>query len=279
MSLASVLSVVCALLIVGVIMAVVININYITGNIEKSLEVKVYLNDGISTAQQENIYRTLLAQDGVESVSYESKAEALENFAESLGEDNKSIISTYTPENSPLPASYIVQMNDSEKLADVYNVAVALDGVRDADYGEQTVKQLLKFNKFTNTLSWVVFSILSLIAVFIIYNTIKLTVFTRRNEISIMKYVGATDWYIRFPFIIEGATLGVLGAAVSVLLIRNFYYYLIGYIQGTISILPLGSTLAPAGMVMGRISLSFLLYGIFLGALGSSFSLKKFLHV
>lgn len=279
MSVASILSVVCALVIVGVVLALAININYITDNIEGELELKVYLNDNIPSIVQDEIYKTLTVLDGVEDVTYQSKEEALQAFKESLGAENASLISNYTVENSPLPAAFIVNFNDAQYIEAAYKQAVKLDGVKDAVYGEDTVNKLLQFNKFANTLTWVVSAILSLIAVFIIFNTTKLTVFSRRNEISIMKYVGATDWYIRFPFLIEGTFLGFFGAIFSILMLRNLYYFVVGILQSSLSILPLGQTLAPANFVINRISVIFLVYGILLGTIGSSFSIKKFLHV
>lgn len=279
MSVASILSVVCALVIVGVVLALAININYITDNIESNLELKVYLNDNIPSIVQDEIYKTIVSLDGVEDVTYESKADALKSFKESLGSENASIISNYTVENSPLPAAFIVKFTEARFIEPAYNQAIKMDGVKDAVYGEDTVNKLIQFNKFANTVTWVVSAILSLIAVFIIFNTTKLTVFSRRNEISIMKYVGATDWYIRFPFLIEGTLLGLFGAVFSILMLRNLYYSVAGILQGSLSILPLGQTLAPAGFVMSRIAVIFLIYGILLGTIGSSFSIKKFLHV
>ena len=278
MSLASVLSVVSALVIVGVIMLVVININYVISQIEDNLELRVYLQSDITDFQRTDIYNSLLAFDNVQTVEYESKAQALDKFKQSL--DNYSyLLDGYTNDNSPLPDSYIVKLDNPDQIDSVYVYAKGLDGVRDAVYGKQTVEKLLKFNHFTTTLSWVVFSILSLIAVFIIYNTIKLTVFSRRSDISIMKYVGATDWYIRFPFIIEGSSLGLGGAVISILIIRNLYYFLFGTIQASLTVLPLGSTIAPPAVVMMQITLYFLVYGIVLGVVGSMFSLRKFLNV
>ncbi len=279
MSVASVLSVVCALVIVGVVLAIAINIQFITEQIESNLEVKVYLNNNIPTLVQETIYQDLLNYEGVVSVTYESKEEALAKFKETLGEENASLVATFTAQNSPMPASFIVKMENAEQIDALYNYSKDFEGVRDVIYGEQTVQKLLKFNQFTNTVTWIIVAVLSVIAIFIIYNTIKLTVFSRRNEISIMKYVGATDWYIRFPFIIEGSILGLFGAFFSILLLRNIYYFLTGLLQGSMSVLPLGQTLAPASFVMTRISLIFIIYGILLGTIGSSFSLKKFLNV
>ncbi|MBO4360129.1 MAG: permease-like cell division protein FtsX [Eubacteriaceae bacterium] len=279
MSVASILSVVSALVIVGVVLSLAININYLTDNIEANLQLKVYLEDSIPSVVQEEVYKGLLSCEGVGDVEYQSKAEALQSFRATLGEKNASIISSYTEENSPLPAAFIVTFEDASFIETAYLKAVEMEGVKDAVYGEETVRRLLKFNAFINTVTWVMFAILSLIAVFIIFNTIKLTVFSRRNEISIMKYVGATDWYIRCPFLIEGTLLGVCGSLFSILLLRNLYYYVVGLIAGSAAVLPFGTSLAPASMVLREISLIFLVYGILLGAVGSSFSIKKFLKV
>ena len=278
MSLASVLSVVSALVIVGVILLVAINVHYITNQIESNLELKVYLNDDITQLQKDKIHNDLIAYEGVSSVDYESKAEALDNFKETLV-GYEYLLEGYTGKNSPLPDSYIVKLSDPKNINDLSVYALNFDGVKDVVYGKQTVDKLLKFNQFTTTISWVIFAILSLIAIFIIYNTIKLTVFSRRSDISIMKYVGATDWYIRFPFVIEGSILGLLGAVISILFIRNLYYYLYGLLFSSLSVLPLGSTIAPPNLIMTQVSFYFLVYGIMLGAVGSIFSLRKFLNV
>lgn len=279
MSIASVLSVISALVIVGVIFTIVINVNHITKQIENNLEINVYLEDDITQIQKDYIYNTLLTNDSVASITYVSKSEALENFKESLGSDNAYLLNGYTEDSAPIPASYVVKISDADKIYDVYLTAKDLSGVKEAVYGEQTVEKLLAFTKFTNIVSWVIFGILSLIAVFIIFNTIKLTVFSRKNEITIMKYVGATNWYIRIPFIIEGSLLGICGAAVAVMIIRSLYYFMYGILQSSLTSLPLGTTLADPSAVISQIFVYFLLYGIFLGTLGSSFSIKKFLHV
>jgi cell division transport system permease protein len=278
MSLASILSVVSALVIVGIIFIVAINVNYLTEQVEDNLELKVYLESDATDLQKDAIYSALLSNVNVSSITYESKEEAMANFESEL-EGYDYLLEGYTDDNIPLPDSYIVKLSDPSKIDEVSDYISDFEGVRDVVYGKETVDKLLQFNKFITTISWVIFSILSLIAVFIIYNTIKLTVFSRRADISIMKYVGATDWYIRFPFIIEGSILGIIGSVVAILLIRNLYYYLYGLIQNSISVLPLGTTIAPPEYVMVQIGVYFIIYGIFLGAIGSMFSLRKFLHV
>lgn len=278
MSVASVLSVTCALIIVGMLLAIAINVNYITSQMEENLVINVYLNDSLASAQKNEIERDLRGYGGVERVEFISKVQALKNARE-FYKETPAYLEGYTEDSHPFPESFVVHMTSTDMIKQVRDFAGKLSGVREATYGEKNVDALLKFNEFTNIVSWVVVFILSVIAVFIIYNTIKLTVFSRKNDITIMKFMGATNWYIRVPFIIEGSTLGLLGACVSILLIRNLYYYLMGYLQSSLSVLPMGSSLAPAGWVMLQISISFVIYGILLGALGSVFSMKRFLRV
>ena len=279
MSIASVLSVISALIIVGVVMAIAINVNYITDQVEESLELKVYLEDSITDEQQKAIYDSIDGMESVSDIKYQSKLDALNSFRETLGEENSIIISGYDESNSPLPAAFIVRFNEASEIESASTQIKQLDGVMDTVYGEDTDKALLSFNKFIHLATWVVLAILSLIAVFIIFNTVKLTVFSRRNEISIMKYIGATNTFIRFPFIIEGMLLGIFGACCAVLILRNLYYFIVGALAGTTSVLPLGQSLAPADMVMKQISAVFVIYGILLGTMGSAFSIKKFLNV
>jgi cell division transport system permease protein len=161
MSIASILSVISALVIVGVIFTIVINVNHIIKQIENSLEVNIYLEDDITQLEKDNIYNTLLANEDVAGITYQSKEAALENFKESLGADNDYLLSGYTTDSSPIPASYIVKISDADKIYDVYLAAKDLSGVKEAVYGEQTVEKLLAFTKFTNIVSWVIFGILS----------------------------------------------------------------------------------------------------------------------
>ncbi len=278
MSFASVASVVAALLIIGVFLVLALNINYITKQMEENLEVKVYLSEEIEEAKKDAIEIALENHELCESVVYESKSDALNLFKESFG-DKGYLLDGYEGESNPLPESFIVKVNDSSKINDLYEFAKGLDGVDDVVYGEEVVENLLKFNSLTSIVSIIIFAILSVVSVFIIFNTIKLTVYARRNDITVMKYVGATDWFIRFPFLIEGSILGLLGSATAVLIIRNAYYYLTGFLQGGLTTLPVAGTLASPAYIMSQVSVYFIIYGIIIGALGSSLSIRKFLNV
>ena len=278
MSLASILSVLSTLVMIGVILMVAININYFTSNVEDSLEINVFLEDNLTDEEKEMISFRLSENNYVDSVTYKSKAEALADFSETLDDDSH-LLKGYDEETSPLPDSYILKLTDSDKLHEVANLAKGIDGVDDAVYGEQTVETMLEFNYFANLVSFIVFILLSSISIFIIYNTIKLTVYYRKTDIFIMKYVGATNAHIGMPFVIEGSLLGLFGSAVAILLIRNLYYYISGVVQSSLMVTSSTSMLAPPEMVMRYISIIFVVYGIFIGAVGSLISLKKHLKV
>lgn len=277
MSFASVFSVVCALLIVGVILSLTINVAFITENIENNLEVKIYMEDYTSQAQKDSIELGLYSNENVVSVRYESKMQALQNFKSTLS-DGAYLLEGYTEENSPIPDSFIVKVTSAEHLKTVADYAKAYDGVKDAVYGKETIETLVKFNDFMKWLSVVAFIAMGIIAVAIIYNTIKLTVHSRSNDIYIMRYIGATNFYISCPFVIEGSILGLLGSAVSLLIMRNLYYVLLGTMDSSLSILPLGSSLAPVGEVMPVLIVVFSILGIFLGSVGSLMSMRKYLR-
>jgi cell division transport system permease protein len=279
MSAASVLSVIAALIILGIFLILTINVQEVTKDVESKLELKVFLQSDFTDTQKETIQQALENSDLIEGVTFESAQEALDKFKNSL-EDYAPLLNGYNSQNNPMPASFIVRVKDPKNLEDVQKLAMNYKdkGVEYVRYGQEYVEALISFNKFTNTLSIVVLAVLSLISIFIIYNTIKLTVFARRREIGIMKYVGATNAYIRAPFILEGTFLGLMGAVVAFLIVRIAYYYILGLVGGNL-FLPVDASLASPDKVMGQLIFFFLIYGGFIGAAGSVFAIRKFLDV
>ncbi|MPW25896.1 FtsX-like permease family protein [Alkalibaculum sp. M08DMB] len=276
MSIASVISVLSALVILGIFLVITFNIQHITSEMEDQLELKVFLEKDISVEEMGDLENTLDAHKDIESYTFQSKDEALNIMSNQL-EQYENILKGLEEDN-PLPEAFIIKTHSAGAITELNDSLSDLDGVDYINYGESYVGALIKFNEFANIMSMVVLVILTGISLFIIYNTIKITVFARRKEISIMKLVGATNWYIRVPFIIEGSILGVLGSILAVLVIRNAYYYLLGLIQGQ-SVLMMGITFAPPESVMPEIMVYFIVYGLVVGAVGSLFSIRKFLDV
>lgn len=279
MSIASVLSIMAALIILGIFLVLSINIRQATASVESSLEMKIFLSEGYTQDQKAAIEQALKDNAMIAGVRFESEDEALSNFSDSI-DDYTGLLSSFNSENNPMPASFIVQVVDSDSMSQVKDFAMTYKdkGVEYVNYGEDYVNALLNFNRFANTLSVVVVIVLSVISLFLIYNTIKLTVFARRKEIGIMKYVGATDAYIRTPFILEGMFLGVIAALVAVLLIRLAYYFILGYINGSI-LMSISTDFASPAMVIGQLVIFFVIYGVVIGAVGSVIAIRKFLDV
>jgi cell division transport system permease protein len=277
MSTASIASVVAALIIMGIILILAINVNYLVKQVEESLEMKIYLADTASEERVAEIGQLIKATPHVTHMEYLSKEKALEEFASWFDENEDKLLQGYAANGNPLPRSYVVKVDDASYLEDMYSVMVKQEGVTDAVYGKEYVDVLLKFNRIMNMVSFVIVVILSLVSLFTIYNTIKLTIYARRDDVDIMKYVGASNAYIQMPFIIEGSVLGLIGASVAILLIRGVYTMVLGMMQAG-AVLPLSTTLAPFDIVVHQIAIYFLLYGFVIGAAGSLISVSKFLR-
>ncbi|MDD4507545.1 MAG: permease-like cell division protein FtsX [Eubacteriaceae bacterium] len=279
MSVASILSIVAALIILGIFVIFSVNLEHITTNVESALELKVYMKSGTTQEQVDTVSDKLRTHQNVSEVTFVSADQALNDFSSSL-QGYSGLLSGYNSSNNPMAASFDVKISDAGQIGEVKNYASSLtaDGVDYVKYGEEYVNALVSFSHFTNIFCGVLIVILSVVSLFIIYNTIKLTCFARRREIRVMRYVGAPNWYIRVPFVLEGTLLGCLGALVAVLLIRTGYYYLIAYVQHSVY-LPMNSDLVAPGTLMSQISLFCVLYGVIIGSIGSLFSMRKFLDV
>ncbi|RBP69064.1 cell division transport system permease protein [Alkalibaculum bacchi] len=276
MSIASIISVLAALVILGIFLILAFNIEHITNEMENQLELKVFLKEDITEAQKDSLENAFDSNSNIESFIFETKEDALKNMAEELNQYQK--ILEGLEEDNPLPESYVVKAVNGEKIVPLSKELSELEGVDYINYGEEYVDSLIKFSNFANALSLVVLVILTGISLFIIFNTIKITVFARRKEIGIMKLIGSTNWYIRIPFLIEGSILGFVGSLLAVLVVRNGYYFFLGILQEQSGIL-MGTTFATPEMIMPQITTYFLIYGIGVGAVGSLFSMRKFLDI
>ncbi len=280
MSLASISSVTAVLLVLGLFLVITLNMNSIILSVEADVEIKAFLEEGLAPAQVSGIRNRIENINGVKSVAFESKEEALQKYKERLG-NNADLLEGLEGQDNPFPSSYIVRLDDPNTVDMVAQEIGTYDGVEDVEYGKDIVDKLLKATNFIRVAGTGLICIFALISIFIISNTIKLTVAARRKEISIMKYVGATDGFIRLPFIIEGMMLGVLGSAFASGILLIAYNYFIRFANnnfGGIYVLMSGR-LAPFEDTMMLTSLLLLAAGIVVGVIGSRISLRKFLKV
>ncbi|HHV71551.1 MAG TPA: ABC transporter permease [Clostridia bacterium] len=273
LSLASITTVAGSLLILGIFLLLVLNVNHMASSLESDVEITVFLKDDLDEANIQNIGQQLVLMPNVAEVKYVSKEEALNRLREKF-EEQKQLLDI-VQENNPLPNSYELKATQPEYVAEVAQAAGKINGVDKVKYGQEIVDRLFNLTHMVRIFSLVLILALAVIAVSIIANIIRTTVFNRRKEIGIMKLVGATDWFIRWPFIIEGVILGTTGAILSVIVLSIAYQALVRNVYTTLPFLPI---LAPQPVL---IKLSFLLIasGICLGALGSGISMRKFLRI
>jgi cell division transport system permease protein len=273
-STASIATVAATLFILGIFMLTILNVNQGIINVESKVEVKIFLKDDITTAQKTELEKNVKAVAGVTAVTFESKEQALANFKEQLGDQNKSLVEGLEKDN-PMPSSYIVKVNDPNTITSVVEAVKGKAYILSIKDGREIVNKIMSI---TNTIKWVgsaIFFILIGVSLFLIGNTIKIIVYSRRREIGIMKYIGATDWFIRWPFIIEGIVLGVIGALIADGIL--FYAYKVVFAKVTTGLLMM--QLVPVSYVYTYILGLFMLAGILIGAIGSSISIRKFLAV
>ena len=273
MSLASLMTVALSLLILGVFIILVMNLNHMASVLESQVQVTVYLQDTLKEVEVREIGTRITKLPGVTRVNFIAKEEAMNRFKQRLGEQQGLLAEL--GEANPLPNSFEVKLDRPERVKPVALAIAQLKGVEAARYGQEVVEQLFNLTRMVRIFGVVLILFLGLAALFIIVNTIRLTVFARRREIGIMKYVGATDWFIRWPFIIEGVLLGFLGACIAVLPLTQFYSMLTGQVYESLAFLPL----LPKYPFMGYVNIFLLSAGIGIGALGSVISVKKFLKV
>lgn len=211
--------------------------------------------------------------EGVTTVRFVSKQEALERMRQSFGE--RAAILEAVDDINPLPDSFEVQVARPEQVAPVAEAIAAMPGVAKVDYKRDTVDKLFRLTAVLRGLGVVVAVLLVLGSTVVISNAIRLTVFARRREVAIMKLVGATDWFIRWPFVLEGLALGVGGAALAVGALAGAYWWAAGVAARTLPFLVL---VEPEEVV--RLTWAPLLgLGALVGSLGSGISLRRFLHV
>lgn len=273
-SLASSATVAATLFILGVFMLSALNVQQAIKNVESKVEIKIFLREDITLGQQKELEKKIKSIDKIVDIRYESKEQAVEKFKEQIGEENKDLVKGLEKEN-PLPSSYIVKVKDPSMVTSVANDIKNLKGIEKIQEGKKIVDKIVSITKTVKWVGMVLFVILIGVSLFLIGNTIKITVYSRRKEIGIMKYIGATDWFIRWPFVIEGAILGITGAFIGFIVL--YYLYDVVYSRMA-SALYLINFIKPT-YVLTTMSWEFILLGILIGAIGSILSIRKFLAV
>jgi len=279
MGLASIGSVTAVLIILGFVLIIVLNVNNVALVTKETFdEIAVYIRDDVDKSQIAEMGKSFEKIDGVLAVAFQTKDYALDKLKEDWGDDAFLLEGLRL---NPLPNTYIVQLKDVSMSDAVINKLETFEGVENVKYYKDAVNSLIKIADFVKHLGAGLIIILLLISVFIISNTIKITVLNRHKEIELMQYIGATNGYVRGPFMVEGIMLGLIGSLVAILIISLGYNYIINYLAGRYVALLAGISGYMVGveMILNDLVIIFLTIGIGIGILGSLISLKKFLSI
>ena len=273
----SCLGVMCAtMLIFGLFFTIGKNINNAVKGLEKEQGMQVFMEYDATQEQINKLSEDLSKIEGVNTVTFVSKEEAYNTMKKRLGKNEKAL-NGFTPDM--FSVSYMVTLTDLSLNDQVFNAINDLDTVREIQNKRDTIQTLSRVGKTIQVVTFSMFAILILISLFIISNTIKLTVHARRKEISIMKYVGGTNGFIRTPFIIEGIIIGLISGLLSILIVGGGYNYIATKLANSDTWQRLSINLLSFSDMFAQIVLVYMILGVGIGILGSSISMRKYLDV
>ena len=272
MSLASVGVLASCLMMTGAAVLFSMNINSAMKTIEGSNSVKIYMQQGLPVLTAVKTGEDIKKLDNIASCKFISKDEAIENVMGMLGSKDATLLSGMTGKDNPLPDAFQVSFKDLSKYKETVAQIQKVSGVSSVNDYSDIAAKLTKLDQLVTTGGFWIVLILSLVSLFIISNTIRVTMFSRRLEINIMKSVGATNWFVRVPFVVEGVIIGLISGALS----SGVLHLLYDKMTGTLSSITLFSPLSIASMSM-KLTLLSLLAGCVFGAVGGVISIGKYL--
>lgn len=220
---ASIVTLSAALLILGIIVSAILNLDLIVSEIESRMEVTVFLSSGINHAEIESLENVLVDYEGTNYVNFTSRQEALANWKLELGEQS-ALLEGFTNENNPLPDYFVVTAISPTDVERIARFAQTLDFVERVSFSKPVVDFILDVSEAIRLVGGILVLILLFIGILVMSNAIRVAVLARKKEISIMKFLGATNWFIRLPFVFEGILLGASGGVISVIFTGGLYY-------------------------------------------------------
>lgn len=274
MSIAAIIIMMACLLLTGTVTLIAHNINLSIIKLQQSSEIVVFIDDSLTTREARALSREFEAIDNIATIEFESRDEALENYRQQLGEDAE-ILADFDSKNNPMRNNYIFTLKDPMQAGDTIAQIEAVSGTARVRADEELTSILIRVQRVFNIVALAMLVALTLISVFIIANTVKLAMFARREEISIQKMVGATNWFIRWPFMIEGMVLGLLAGGLAFLAEWALYTELFNVVS---SALP-NFEIIPFDSVRMLVLAVYLGAGVLFGIGGSVTSIRKFMNV
>ena len=278
------LMIMCATMIIfGIFLILGENINHIVKEVEGSQGIQVFLNADATDEQVKELGEKIRnievnGTKAVNTVVHKTKEDALNTMKERFKE-KQDLLSTFEGDNNIFSESYVVTLTDLNLSQDVQDQISKFENVKKITSKDQTVTTLINLANGIKIVTGVILLLLIFISVFIIANTIKLTVHARRKEISIMKYVGATNNFIRWPFIVEGMIIGIMASAISIVIVGIVYNIIADNLVNSQFMKLINMSLVSFGDMFNSIIITYMLLGIGIGAFGSIISMRKYLKV
>lgn len=273
------LMIMCAtMMIFGLFFLIGENVNYMVKEIEAEQGMQVFMVKDATEEQIKKLGDQIKELDYVAKTEFVSKEQAYNIVKEKYGDYGR-FLEGYTIEKNPFKVSYVVTLTDLSKSEEVKTQIEKLENVNNIEMRDKTINALVGIANGIRWISAGILVLLIVISIFIIANTIKLTVHARRKEISIMKYVGATNGFIRWPFIVEGILIGIVSAMISILILGVSYNFIVGKIMESSVTSMINITLLQFSDIFGLVVAVYLGLGIGIGCIGSVISMRKYLKV
>ena len=278
-SLASIITMAACIFLVGVFYSLVTNVDNIAHKVEQEVPITVFFDEGTTDEQMQEVGNLIQARPEVERVEFESGDQAWQNFKDKYFQGSDA--ADGFKDDNPLvnSSNYQVYLNQIEKQTELVNYIQGLEHVREVNQSEQASKTLGSINKLVSYVSIAVIAILLIISVFLISNTVSMGISVRKEEIGIMKYIGATDAFVRLPFLLEGIILGVIGAAIPLVGLFFLYNSAVEFILMKFNVLTGIVDFIPIWQIYEGLIPMGLGLGVGIGLLGSFFTTRKHLRV
>ena len=284
MSLGAIITIYLSLLLVGISLGSGMLLGQVVESFEDKVSIRVFLKDGAPAEQVDAMQAELMANEMVATVAYTSKEQALEEFKARLMEDSPEVIENLP--GNPLPASLDIDLKDPRNVSTVVEQIVASDNfmavadrpddpAKSLEYGQEVVEKLFTVTRIIRIVSIVFVAMLAVISMIFINNAIRIAIYARRKEIAIMRLVGASNWFIRTPFLLEGTLQSLVGALLAIGTLSVLYFYILPKLSELMTFLPLSMTSGDALQV----SVILVVTGVAMGLAGAMLAMRRYLRV
>ena len=275
-TMASIIIMCATMIIFGLFLIIGENVNHFVDNLKLQQGFQVFMKEDATQEEMDKVKEDIRALDGISTIEFVSKEQGLNTMKEKL-KDEKGVLDGFNVQK--IKASYIVKVTDLERSKTIQSEVEKIDNVVKITNSNETAMKLISITKVIRIATGVILLLLIIISTFIISNTIKLTVHSRRKEISIMKYVGATNSFIRWPFIVEGIVIGIISSIISIIIVGGTYNIITTKMAESDFVRVMGMNLVGLNEMLTSIILVYLILGIGIGTVGSVVSMRKYLKV